>query len=148
LNNWAVSIDLAFSLLSKRTPTSANRNIIRLSPLSRPCAPDVNARYLQGKYPMGLINNLTTGKACKWVFGLTLLVSVYWIIGSYPIMGKKASTVISALLEMVWLPMVIGFFILPVISFVQLYHRRFSVRSISFFSFIIGVGLIVLIVSR
>ena len=97
---------------------------------------------------MGLLNNLTTEKACKWVFGLTLLVGVYWIIGTFPIMEKKTSTVMSALLEMVWLPMVIGFFILPVISFVQLYHRRFSIRSISFFSFVIGVGLIVLIVSR
>jgi hypothetical protein len=69
-------------------------------------------------------------------------------VANYPIKSNSTAAIVTALLETVWLPMVFGLFILPVISFVQLYHRRFRMKSISFFSLIIGVGIVVVIVSR
>jgi hypothetical protein len=64
----------------------------------------------------------------KYIFALSFIVSLFWIIGNYT--DVYAHKITGAAFEMLWLPMMAMLFILPAISVFLWYKRRFSLHSL------------------
>ena len=72
------------------------------------------------------------------VFILSILVSVFWCIGN--LINIYQFAVVGAIFELLWLPMIAMFIVLPIISLVYLVKEKFTVKSFYLYSIlIIGV---------
>ena len=80
----------------------------------------------------------------KPVFILSLLVSLFWLIGKAINVYRFA--IVGAVFEIIWLPAIALTFILPVISFIFLIKEKFSLRSLYLYSFLIIVVPFLLVV--
>jgi hypothetical protein len=82
---------------------------------------------------ISVVNNSRLGKG---IFLLTLGASVFWIITKLvPIYENK---MVGAVYEMLWLPVVIILFILPLFSFLLWAGEKFPVKSAHLFSIILA----------
>lgn len=77
----------------------------------------------------------------KGIFLLTLAASVFWILAKLlPVYENK---IIGAVYEMLWLPVVIILFILPIFSFLLWAGEKFRVRSVHLFSVVLAAAAII-----
>ena len=80
----------------------------------------------------------------KIVFLLSLITFVYWLLGNlipiykYPVVG--------ALFEILWLPMMVFLFLLPLFSFFFWMKEKWSIKTLFLYSFLIGIATVVLLV--
>lgn len=82
---------------------------------------------------ISVINNSRLGKG---IFLITLGASIFWIITKLvPIYENK---IVGAVYEMLWLPVVIILFILPLFSFLLWAGEKFRVQSVHLFSIILA----------
>ncbi len=79
------------------------------------------------------------------IFALTLFVSIYWFLSlvinvyHYPVLG--------AVYEILWIGMVIALFGLPLFSFIFWIKNKFSLRSLYFYSFVISLASMVVLIT-
>lgn len=72
----------------------------------------------------------------KGIFLITLGASIFWVVTKFvPIYENK---VIGAVFEMLWLPVVIILFILPLFSFLLWAGEKFRVKSVYLFSIVLA----------
>ena len=79
------------------------------------------------------------------VFIASIIVPLFWFVGQAINVYRYAW--LGALFEILWLPMLAGLFILPVLSFVLLIKNKFNPRSLYLYSFIISLVSTLLIVT-
>lgn len=79
------------------------------------------------------------------VFTLTIFVSLYWLAGQ--LVDVYRFPVLGGIYELLWIGMVIALLGLPVLSFIFLVKNKFSPRSLYFYSFIISIVSIVVLVT-
>ena len=75
-------------------------------------------------------------KTAKLVFLLSILVSVFWCLVQV-LNDVYRFAVVGALFEILWLPMIGGLFILPIISIIQLVKEKLDRRSLYLYSILI-----------
>jgi hypothetical protein len=85
-------------------------------------------------------------KFSKIVLMSAILISLFWWLAKTVEIYKSA--VLGAIFEILWLPMLVLLFILPVISFILWQKDKFSARSLFLFSMLIGVTTAVWIIIR
>lgn len=67
-------------------------------------------------------------KQSKIIFGLSLLILIYWILTNeidvyqYPAIG--------AIYELLWLPFLVMFFVLPILNSVMVIRNKFSFKKL------------------
>lgn len=74
-------------------------------------------------------------KISKIIFIVSIFVSVYWWIGQ--ITDVYHYKVVGAIYEILWLPVLLLLFGLPVISFVLLLQEKFNFRSLYLYTILI-----------
>jgi len=80
----------------------------------------------------------------KIVFLSSLITFVYWLLGNLIPIYKYA--VVGALFEILWLPMMLLLFLLPLFSFFFWMKEKWSIKSLFLYSFLIGIATVVLLV--
>jgi hypothetical protein len=71
-----------------------------------------------------------------------MLVAAYWYFGkTLDVYIKK---VLGAISEILWLPMIILLFVLPIVSIGFFVKDKFNIRSFYLYSLLIGVGAILI----
>lgn len=75
---------------------------------------------------------------------LNLIVTAFWIVGKTVDIYHFA--VVGAIFEILWLGMLLGLFVLPVVSIVFFIREKFSFRSLYLYSLILSVGNIYLVI--
>lgn len=79
------------------------------------------------------------------VFALTIIITLYWYL---PLLIKVYRfPIIGAIYEILWIFMIIALFALPVFSFISWTKIEFNLRSLYFYSLIISVISILLLVT-
>jgi len=87
-------------------------------------------------------------KIGKGVFLASLIVLLYWASIAYFIPDVYKIAFMGAIFELLWLPMIILLGVLPIISFIHLVKSKFRLGSISFYSLLISIGTIIIVVLR
>ncbi len=83
-----------------------------------------------------MISVLNNSRLGKGIFLLTLGASVFWIITKLvPIYENK---IVGAVYEMLWLPVVIILFILPLFSFLLWAGEKFTLKSAHLLSIVLA----------
>ena len=82
----------------------------------------------------------------KIVFILSIFVSVFWFL-TY-VLDVYHFAITGAVFELLWLPMIIMIFVLPVFSVVQLIKEKFSLKSLYLYSLVIIALLVLFMISR
>ncbi|MES2328613.1 MAG: hypothetical protein V4539_03355 [Bacteroidota bacterium] len=81
-------------------------------------------------------------KQSKIVLVLSILVAAYWYLGkTYNVYQTKVA---GAVFEILWLPMIILLFALPIVSIGFFVKDKFNPRSFYLYSLLIGVGAILI----
>ena len=83
-------------------------------------------------------NSFSNKKASMVVFALSLVVTLFWLMGN--LFDVYQFTVTGALFEILWLPVLALTFILPVVAIVLFIQDKFSFKSLNFYSFVLVVG--------
>lgn len=83
-------------------------------------------------------NSFSNKKASVIVFALSLLVSLFWLLGNLFDVYQFAVT--GALFEILWLPVLALTFILPVVSLFLFIKDKFNFKSLNFYSLLLVVG--------
>ena len=88
----------------------------------------------------------TTAPASSIIlFISTIIVSFYWVLGN--LIDISAYPVAGAITELLWLPMLLGLFGLPVIALIYWSKVKFPVRSLYFLSLLIsGISILILFI--
>ena len=84
--------------------------------------------------------NLTqfkNSKTGKTVFILSIIVSGYWWLGQ--VMNVYGFAFVGALFEILWLPVLLMLFLLPIISLILLIKEKVNLRSLYIYSMLISV---------
>lgn len=76
----------------------------------------------------------------KLIFGLSVFVTAYWILGQLFDIYKIAF--IGALFEILWLPMLASLFCLPLISIYHFIKEKYNFKSLYFISLLIQLSTI------
>jgi len=83
-----------------------------------------------------ILSEINKSSLGKGIFLVTLGASIFWIITKLvPIYENK---IVGAVYEMLWLPVVIILFILPLFSFLLWAGEKFQVKSAHLFSIILA----------
>ena len=83
-------------------------------------------------------------KQSKIVLPLSVLVALYWYLGkTVDVYHTKFA---GALFEILWLPMIILLFALPIASLGFFVRDKFNLRSFYLYSLLIGIGTILITV--
>jgi len=90
------------------------------------------------------ISSFTNSKAGKIVFILSIIISGYWLLSRGINIYRFA--LVGAIYEMLWLPALLGLFLLPIISLLMLIKEKIHVRSLYIYSILIGVSTILFLV--
>lgn len=77
------------------------------------------------------------------ILALSLIVPSFWFLEQ--IIDVYQVAVIGAIYEILWLPMLISIFALPVISFIYWRKNKFSIRSLYLYSLLISIATLVLL---
>lgn len=83
-----------------------------------------------------IISVINDSRLGKGIFLLTLLASVFWIVTK--LVPVYESKITGAVYEMLWLPVVIILFILPIFSFLLWAGEKFRIKSAHLFSIILA----------
>ena len=78
---------------------------------------------------------MTTNNKSKIVFGLSTFTAIFWCVVQFVDVYHFA--VSGAIFEILWLPMIVALFILPVFSLVFLVKERFNPKSLYLYSLLI-----------
>jgi hypothetical protein len=81
------------------------------------------------------INVSFTSKKSKAVFILSIIVSVFWVMGQS--FNVYYFAVVGAIFEILWLPMIALLIILPIVSLLYLVKEKFNLKSLYLHSFLI-----------
>lgn len=81
-------------------------------------------------------------KQSKVVLVLSLLVAAYWYFGKT--LNVYSQKLTGAFFEILWLPMIILLFTLPIVSIGFFVKDKFNIRSFYLYSLLIGVGAILI----
>ena len=90
-----------------------------------------------------LAQSAATGKI---VFILSILVSAFWFLGNAVDVYHFAIT--GAVFELLWLPMIVMLFVLPVLSLVLLAKDHFNPKSLYLYSLIVMALVVSYMISR
>jgi len=83
-----------------------------------------------------ILSEINKSSLGKGIFLVTLGASLFWIITKLiPVYENK---IIGAVYEMLWLPVVIILFILPLLSFLLWAGEKFRAKSVHLFSIILA----------
>lgn len=85
-------------------------------------------------------------KYSKYIFAVSFLVSLFWIIGNYT--DVYAYKLISTIFEILWLPMLLLFFVLPVLSFLFWYKQKFNPKSLYVWSLLMLAMAAILVAAK
>lgn len=67
-------------------------------------------------------------KTSKIVLILSVFVSIFWILGST--INIYSYILVGAIFEMLWLPVIAMTYVLPIISFIFLFKKKFNLKSL------------------
>jgi hypothetical protein len=87
--------------------------------------------------------NLTPYKNSKTstlIFILSIIVSGYWWLGQ--VINVNSIAFVSAIFEILWLPVLALLFVLPIISLRMLVKEKIAVRSLYIYTTLICIGTI------
>jgi hypothetical protein len=79
------------------------------------------------------------------VLASTIVVSLYWLLSQ--LINVYQLRWLGAIYELLWVFMLICLFALPVFSIVYWIKTKFSFRSLYFYSFILSVGTVLLLIT-
>lgn len=82
----------------------------------------------------------------KIVFILSILVSAFWFL--VYVVDVYHFAITGAVFELLWLPMIVIIFVLPVLSLVLLAKEKFNIRSLYLYSLIIIAIVVLYMISR
>lgn len=88
--------------------------------------------------------NFRNRKQSKIVFMLSLLVAAYWYFGKA--MDVYHIKILGTIFEILWLPMIILLFALPIVSIGFFVKDKFNIRSLYLYSLLVGAGAILITV--
>ncbi len=91
--------------------------------------------------------NLTpfkNSRTSKMVFILSIIVSGYWWLGQ--VIDVYSFALVGAIFEILWLPVLLMLFALPIISLIFLVKEKVNVRSLYIYSILIGVTTILFMI--
>lgn len=71
-------------------------------------------------------------KTSKIVLLLSIFISVYWIFGQ--VMDIYSNAGVGAIFEILWFPAMAATVILPIVSVINLFKEKFSLRSLYLYS--------------
>ncbi len=77
-------------------------------------------------------------KQSKVILVLSLLVTAYWYFGKQ--LDIYSTKLMGAVFEILWLPMIILLFVLPIVSIGFFVKEKFNIRSFYLYSLLIGIG--------
>ena len=81
-------------------------------------------------------------KQSKVILVLSMLVAAYWYFGkTLDVYNQK---LMGAVFEILWLPMIILLFVLPIVSIGFFVKEKCNIRSFYLYSLLIGVGAILI----
>ncbi len=83
-------------------------------------------------------------KQSKIVFILSVLVAAYWYIGKA--INVHQYKILDVVFEVLWLPMIILLFALPIVSLGFFVKDKFNMRSLYLYSLLVGAGAILITV--
>lgn len=78
-------------------------------------------------------------KKSKFVFFLSILVTTFWLLVN--LIDVYKYKIVGVFSELLWLPMLAGLFVLPILSFIFLIKERFSLKSLYFYSILLIGGI-------
>jgi hypothetical protein len=81
-------------------------------------------------------------KQSKVILVLSMLVAAYWYFGKT--LDVRNQKLLGAISEILWLPMIILLFVLPIVSIGFFVKDKFNIRSLYLYSLLIGVGAILI----
>ena len=93
-----------------------------------------------GKDPTAFKNSTLS----KILFVLSIIIFVYWFV--VQIIDVYRYAAIGAIFEMLWLLMLSGLFVLPVLSLIFLIKEKFNLRSLYLYAIIISATNILLMI--
>lgn len=64
----------------------------------------------------------------KYIFAASFIVSLFWITGNY--IDVHTYKLTGVVFEILWLPMIVLFFVLPVLSVIFWYKQKFNPKSL------------------
>ena len=83
-------------------------------------------------------------RTSKMVFLLSIIVSGYWWLGQ--VINVYSVALVGAIFEILWLPVLVMLFVLPIISMILLLKEKVNVnvRSLYVYSILLGVATILI----
>ena len=88
--------------------------------------------------------NFRNRKQSRIVFILSVLVAAYWYSGKA--MDVYHIKILGTVFEILWLPMIILLFALPIVSIGFFVKDKFNIRSLYLYSLLVGAGAILITV--
>lgn len=82
----------------------------------------------------------------KLIFIVSVVVCLFWLVGQ--VMNVYHFTVVGAIFEILWFPMVVMTFLLPIMAVIFLIKEKFSLRSLYLYSFLIVAATVLILVLR
>ena len=92
------------------------------------------------------MNSSDRSKMPQLLITLSLLTAIFWFLAQS--VDVYFFTVTGAIFEILWLPMIILVYVLPIISLIFMIKEKFKLKSLSFYSFLILGATILYIVYR
>jgi hypothetical protein len=89
---------------------------------------------------------IKTSKLSKVVFILTLLTAFFWCLAQFVNIYHFA--VIGVIFEILWLPMILLLFILPILSLIYWVKEKFYLKSLNLYSFTINLFTVLFVFLR
>ena len=81
-------------------------------------------------------------KQSRIILGLSVLVAAYWYLGK--LVDVHQSKIMGVVFEVLWLPMIILLFALPIVCIGFLVKDKFNLRSLYLYSLLIGAAAILI----
>ena len=90
------------------------------------------------------LNPFKNSRTGKIVFILSIIVSGYWWLGQ--VINVYRFAFVGAIYEILWLPVLLILFLLPIISLILLIKEKVNVKSLYIYSMLISVTTILFMV--
>lgn len=78
------------------------------------------------------------------VFALSVLLLFFWTVSNCINVYKYI--IVGAVFELLWLPMLLLFFLLPIINLVMLIKNKLSLKSLWFYGLLLNVAMILFLI--
>ncbi len=87
---------------------------------------------------MTTINSLSNKKASVVVFVMSVLVTLFWLLGN--LFDVYQFAIVGVIFEIVWLPIMALTFILPLVALFLFIKDKFNYKSLNLYSFLLVFG--------